>query len=260
MMKDFFDVLSECISCITTKQWVGVIGLSFVLALLCRFICVNYTKLWNKRFHAKALHHFICGIAVVLTVLFTTWFYAFGNLSGIVYRVVDEWEEQLVEDDEWSDETFERAYLAVEKVAPNAFSGLARPGEDGCFIPLHTEKMIQVCVTAYVDAACESFGTNHPYLDMLIHAKSGVSEETVTQDINDYFENEGNSYPAERGITLAAAHIREELVRQIPETVTKTRWILFLLFVTVQLIPFGWIGYCAYKDLSISRRNRYNCM
>jgi hypothetical protein len=251
MIKDFFDVLSECISLLSAGQWTGVLMVSFVLAILCWVICVYYTKLWNKRFHVKAQHHFICGIAVALTFMFSIWYYAFGNLEGLVLNIVNEWEKALLEDGEWSDATFEQAYLAVEEIAPDAFHGRARPGEEDCsIIPLHTEEMIQTCVTIYVDAACESFGTKHPYLDMLIHAKSGISEETITQDIKAYFENE-DTYPLERGIALAAEHIREELVRQAPETVAKTRWILFLLFVTVQLIPFGWIGYCAYKDLHI---------
>jgi hypothetical protein len=255
MIKDFFEVLSECMSCITPKQWIGITGMSFALALLCWFVCVHYTKLWNKRFHVKTLHHFICGIAVVFTVLFTVWFYAFGNLSGIVRRIVDEWETQLVEDPEWNTATFERAYLAVEKGTPEAFRGLARPGDKDCFIPVNTEEMTQTCVTTYVDAACESFDTNHPYLNMLVQAKPGISEEAFTQDMQTYFREHSGSYPLGRGVTLAAAHIRETLVEQAPGTVAKTRWILFLLFLTVQLIPFGWIGYCAYGDLHIRQTN-----
>jgi hypothetical protein len=252
MIKDFFDVLSECISCLTGKQWGGVILVSLALAVLSWIVCVYYTKLWNKRFHVKPLHHFICGIAVVLTVLFTLWFYAFGNLEEIVYRIVDEWEEQLIADEEWGNGTFEQAFLAVEKVNPDVFRGLARPGEKDCFIPIYTDEMRQTCVTAYVDAACESFHTNHRYLNMLIHAEAGLSEEALTQDIVTYFkETDKGWYPLERAVALAASYIREELVAQAPGTVVKTRWLLVFLFLLVQSVPFGWIGYCAYKDLHI---------
>ncbi|MDR1130290.1 MAG: hypothetical protein LBK96_04850 [Prevotellaceae bacterium] len=257
MIKDFFDVLSECISDLTGKQWIGIIWASLGLAALCWFVCVYYTKLWNNRFHVKPRHHFICGIAVILTVLFTLSFRAFGNLEEIVCRTVDEWEEQLVTDDEWGNETFEQAYLAVEKVNPDAFRGLARPGEENCFIPIYTDEMTKTCVTAYVDAACGSFRTNHRYLNMLVHAEVGLSEEAITQDIVTYFKETGKDrYPLERAVALAARYIREELVAQAPGTVAKTRWLLAFLFLLVQSVPFGWIGYCAYKDLRI--RNEYN--
>ncbi|MDR1866247.1 MAG: hypothetical protein LBR08_11835 [Bacteroidales bacterium] len=258
MIKDFFDILSECISLLGAGQWTGVLTVSFVLAILCWVICVYYTKLWNKRFHVKAQHHLICGIAVALTFLFSIGYYAFGNLENIVLEIVDEWEEELVTDGEWSDATFEKAWLAVEEVNPAAFLNVPQPGDEDSYIPFTSDEMQQTCITTYVDAACESFKTDHPYLNTLIHAEAGLSEEVIDTDVTDFFNNNpGSAYLHNNAIALAAEHIRDELILQAPGTVTKTRLLLVLLFLLIQLIPFGWIGYCAYQDLHIRQQTIY---
>jgi len=118
--------------------------------------------------------------------------------------------------------------------------------------------MIQICVETYVEAACSDFSTVHPFLNLMLSAQPGISEDEIRNDIYGYFQiNRTDAYPLERAVKIAADHIRESLLEQSPKTVWKTRMILILLFLAVQMFPFGIIGYCAYKDLKVVR-NTYS--
>jgi hypothetical protein len=92
----------------------------------------------------------------------------------------------------------------------------------------------------------------------MLSARPGVSEDEIEYDIREYFRNNpGTMYPLERAVEIAAEHISESLLEQSPKTVWKTQLILIILFMVVQLIPFGTIGYFAYKDLKIGKYNYF---
>lgn len=59
------------------------------------------------------------------------------------------------------------------------------------------------------------------------------------------------SYQVKDAVRLVAKTIREDLEKQAPRVVKLSRIILVILFLLVQLIPFGLIGYAAYKNLKI---------
>ena len=258
MIRDFFDIISQCIAAVSSGAFFGVLLLSLLLGALCWIGCSYYTRLWHKRFHVRFQHHLLCVIAAVLTVVFTIMFQAVGNLELIVDDLIDNWNEELLEDYEWSGQTFETAYYAVKEINPAAFAGVPEPGRSGSYIPFATDRMMQVCVTTYVEEACNNFSTQHPFLDLMLSAQAGVSEEEITGDIREYFRTNSGMYPLNRAVAIAARYISEILLEQSPKTVWKTRLILVMLFLAVQLIPFGTIGYCAYKDLRKGKQT-YSC-
>jgi len=63
--------------------------------------------------------------------------------------------------------------------------------------------------------------------------------------------NVGKSYQVKDAVKLVAKTISEDLKKQAPRVVKLSRMILVILFLLVQLIPFGFIGYAAYKNLKI---------
>jgi len=249
MLKDFIEILLQCVSFTGIGILSGVVLLSLALGALCWIACSYYTRLWNKRFHVKLRHHLLCGIAALLTVIFTVLFYTVGNLEFIVNEMIDSWNEKLVENAQWHTQTYTIAFYAVKEQYPGEFRDVPEPGRKNSYIPFNNNSMIQTCVETYVNEACANFSTMHPLLDKMLSVRSGISEEKITKDIQDYFRTRKNVYPLNRAIVIAARHIRESLLEQSPKTVWKTRLILAALFLAVQLIPFGTIGYCAYKDL-----------
>jgi hypothetical protein len=73
----------------------------------------------------------------------------------------------------------------------------------------------------------------------------------VDADVKNYFETVSRSYPPPRAISLAASQMKKELDIQVPRVVTIFRSIAVGLFIIVQLIPFGLIGFAAYNDIKV---------
>ena len=202
----------------------------------------------------RAKHHALCGMAALFTTLFTVTFYAVGFLRPIVNEMIDKWSEELLENNDFHTQTYEIAYYAVKELSPKDFEGIPEPGKKGTYILFRNDRMRQVCVETYVSEACKDFSTLHPFLDKMLSALPGLSEKDINDDITDYFkQHPGEMYPLNRAIEISARYIREGLLEQSPKTVRKTRWLLVMLFIAVQLIPFGTIGYYAYKDLKIGK-------
>jgi len=250
MVQDFFNIISQCVALVSGGAFFVVLLVSLVLGALCWMLCSNYTKLWHRNFHVRLQHHLLCGIAAVLTVFFTLWFYAVGNLEFIVDEIIDQWNERLINDEEWNAQTYETAFYAVKEEYPREFTGVPEPGRQNSVIPINNDHMMQICVETYVNEACADFSTLHPFLDKILRAKPGISEDEIKSDIREFFrKNPGETYPLVRAVVIAAEYIREILLEQSPKTVRKTRWILVAFFLAAQLIPFGVITYCANEDL-----------
>jgi len=256
MVRDFFEILSQCIASVNSGVFFRVVLLALMLGTLCWVGCSYSSRLWHKRFHVKVKHHVLCAIAAVLTVVFTVLFCAVGNLKFIVNDMIDQWSEKLLENDEWHSQTYTKAFYAVKELYPDEFSGVPQPGTANSYIPFNNEEMKQICVKMYVIEACNNFSTRHPFLDKILKARPGISKEDIINDIREYFKiNTNGIYPLCRAVVIATEHIREGLLKQSPKTVRKTRGILVALFLAVQMFPFGMIGYCAYKELKIFNFN-----
>ena len=248
MAKDFLDIIFQCIAAVDSSAL--LILLALALGALCWVACSYYTRLWHKRFHMRTQHHVLCAIAAVLTAMFTVTFRAVANLEYIANEIIEGWSENLVNDNVWNSQTYGIAFYAVKVRFPDQFGGIPEPGRQDSYIPFNNDAMMQLCVKTYVNEARNNFSTHRPFLDRMLRARPGISEEEIQEDIHTFFRNNpGQRYPLSRAVSIAAAHIREGLLIQSPKTVWKTRLILVFLFLGVQLIPFGTITYCASKDL-----------
>ena len=256
MVRDLFNIIFKCIASMDSGELFVALLLAVVLGALCWVACSYYTRLWHKRFHVRPQHHILCAIAAIFTVVFTVQFRAVGNLEYIVDDMIDNWYEDLTEDANFHNETYATAFYTLKDMYPDYFTGIPEPGNRGSVIPYRNENMIHKCVEIYVKAAVSNFSTQHPFLNMMLSARPGISESEITSDIHGFFkENPCKTYNLVHAVEIAAKHIQESLFKQSPKTVWKTRLILVLLFLGVQLIPFGTITYCANEDL---KRGRYN--
>ena len=258
MIKDFFSILTSCVDYLSTKEHLLLLFISILFGGICWLLCASYTKLWNKHFYVKTKHHILCGIAALLTIFFVYGFYSVRYLEDLAIDVVEKWEISLLEDNEWANITFEKAFYAVKKVDPASFKGYREPKNGGQTVPLETQVAVQTFAETYVYEACESFATEYSFLNRLLKVKAGISKEVIGDDINDYFDEGHEIYPAEQAIDLAAWYIESELIAQAPAIVNKTRTVLSLLFLLIQIIPFSIIGYIAYRDLKVKRYNYNN--
>ena len=255
MIRDLFNIINKCIAYMSGGEFSVAILIAVLLGALCWVACSYYTRLWHRRFHVRPQHHLLCAVAALLTVVFTVQYRAVGNLEYVVDHIIDDWYEHLTEDREFHSDTYELAFYTLKEDYPAAFGGVPTPGSNDSYIPFANDAMMQTCVEIYVDEACANFSTQHPFLNMMLKARPGISQDEIEQDIREFFRrNPGTRYPLGRAVDIAANHIRESLLEQSPKTVWKTRLILVFLFLGVQLVPFGIITYCANEDL---KRGRY---
>ena len=251
MIKDFLHIIVAGLQLLSQIQLFKVIVAAFILSALFWIINSYYTRLWNKSFQVSPKHHLICGASALLTFFFVLSFAGIRHLRPVSERTVRNWSSQLKEDQLWNDQIFSKAYYAVKKTGRENFENIPPPGSEGSIIPFSAEASLILSAEIYADEACRDFSKKHRFLTILLSAKPTISNALIKKDMDDYFKTEGNIYPLERAVQLASNQIMTELLVKTPRVVRVARAILVLIFILVQIIPFGIIGYFAYKDLKI---------
>lgn len=251
MIKDFLHIIIWGLQLLSQMQLFKVIVSALLLSAIFWIINSYYTKLWNKSFHVSLKHHLICAVSALLTFFFVLSFAGIRYLRPVSERIVTNWSSQLREDQLWNDQIYSKAYFAVKETGRENFTNIPLPGNNGSYIPFSREASLILSAELYASEACRDFSKKHHFLTLLLSARPTISNELIRKDMNYYFKKEGNIYPLERAVQLASNQIMTELLKKTPRVVRVARTILFLIFVLVQTIPFGIIGYFAYKDLKI---------
>lgn len=227
--------------------WI-VVALGF--SALCWWICTHYTKLWNKRYRVKQGFHIICSISAIITFLAVLSFIGLKNTKLVAREMVDEWEYDIVEDYELQNSIFLKAYETVADSGLEKMNGYPHPSIGGDLIPMnHQETQFKVS-KIYAEGVCEDFHHNNPFLGWFLKTDEGVPTEMIAADQENFFKNTPNgTYTLGDGFNLGVKHISKQLQEQTPRIVKVTRLWLVMFFLAIQLIPFGIIGFLAYKDL-----------
>ncbi len=250
MFRNFLHIIREGLSMDGAGKLVLWIVVAIAFSALCWWACTHYTKLWNKRYHVTDGFHVLCGVAALVTFFAVLAFIGLKNTKPVAEEMVKEWSEEVVDNPALSNRCFKEAFYAVKQAGKENMRGLRTPENGGNFIPMnHTETLVLVS-HLYASRACEDFGQKYPFIGHFLKADDQLSTETVKKDIQAFFRTHpGGTYNLNHGFELAVGLIREGLQAQTGRIVRITRTWLVLLFLLVQLIPFGAIGYLAYQDL-----------
>ncbi len=225
-----------------------LIGL--VLAALCWYICSVYARSWNRRFHIRFSHHVLCAFASILTLFFAVIFPALAYTKEAALASIDLWKYQLNLDSPWAAATFARAYEEVKRLGIEDFSRVPPPGAPNSFIPTNHDESRQVAALAYANEACRHFDDRRPFLSKVVWSSPGVPSRTIFNDVHQWHQTNPN-YPPSRAIEIAAGQIRQGLEPQVPRVVYLSRIAVLILFALVQAVPFGLIGWAAYRDIKV---------
>ena len=254
MFSALTSLITKGLHLLNRDQLLKVIMGALLLASLCWCFYSWYTKLWNKSFQVSTKHHLICAVSALLTFFFVLAFVGIRNLRPVVEATVGGWSSGLRENKEWQDRTFREAYDALKNTGWEDFIQVPPPDHADPYLPFSGESSMMLAANRYAEEACRDFSKNHSFLDRILPSGSRISKEMIKKDMDDYFRTEGNLYPMQRAVDLASLRTRNELLQKTPRVVFLGRTILIMLFLLVQLIPFGIIGYCAYQDLKISNK------
>ena len=225
-----------------------VLGGALFLSALCWWTCSIYSHLWNKRFRVSVIHHVMCAFAAIITLLAAIVFVTLKHAHTAASISVEAWKIELGLDKIWASNTFATAYDRVKALGLEDFSK-APPPPSGSTIPAVNERSQIECALTYASSAANYFNHRRPYLSSIASAKSEIPRDVLRNDIRLHFATIGNTYPTEKAITLVGNEIRQELGTKLPRVVKVLRIQLFVVFLLCQLIPFGLVGWAAYRDL-----------
>lgn len=257
LLKDLFILLYTCVEKLAALRAynfriVFIIGL--LLGVICWIACSYYSRLWNLRYRITITHHILCGIAAILTFVFTLIFSGLQYTKEAAYVLIDIWQKiEINLDENWKHQTFEKAYKKVKLLGTEDFSKYPSPAEGGRVIPTTKNESYNAVAEIYANEAVQHFKEAHSYLSKILWAKSDTPARVIYNDIERFFKaNRGGRYSTEDAIGLAGKLIKQGLDLQVPRVVTISQIVIVFLFFLVQSIPFALIGYSAYKDLKIT--------
>jgi len=255
LVKDLFDLLIKCVERFQSSDFTSfrnVIILGIFMGTVCWIACSYYSRLWNLKYRIKLTHHILCGIAAILTFIFTLLFMSLTYTKEAAYAVIAVWQHDINADLYWGNKTFQKAYDEIKALGVEDFTNYPSPAEGGKLIPISQNKSRETWTTVYTTEAIQHFKEKHPYLSKILWAESEIPAQVIRDDIERFFKsNPGTSYSAKEAINLAAKYIKQGLDDQVPRVVPISRMVVTILFFLTQSIPFGLIGYAAYKDIKI---------
>lgn len=255
MLKNFLQIIAEGLRMDGAAWIVFYILLALSFSALVWWVCTHYTKLWNKVYEVTPSFHILCGIAALITFFTTLGFIGLKNMKPVAEQMVEEWSEDVMYDNELSSGCFRDAYYAIRDSGLENMRGYRAPEQGGDLIPISRRETQVLVGQIYAGNACRDFSRRYPFIGYFLKAKDGVPAEMIARDIDTFFHSgKSLTYPLEQGFVLAIDKISSDLQAQCGRIVRVCRGWLLLLFVLVQLIPFGLIGYLAYKELSLMRR------
>jgi hypothetical protein len=248
---DFIVLIALCCGAMlaTEPQIFGVYAVGgFIVAGLCWYCCSIYTRLWNRRFHLKLRHHLICAFSALLTFCFVLTFACMSHLKDASIASIAAWELQIRADTEWSIVTYSQAFQKVMDLGIENFNGVAPPGFADSRIPTLHDESRRTVAAVYANEACRHFSRSRPFLSMVTWARPELPADIVFEDVR-RIQSEQPDYPPERAIGLAAEQIRAGLIPQTPHVAFVTRVCASALFLLVQSVAFGLIGWAASREI-----------
>jgi len=234
------------------KEFANVLLVSAVLAVSCWVGANYYVRLWNLRFRTTLIHQVLCSFAALCTLVFALLFASLKYTKPAADLVIDTWKFQIIGDPVWGSNSYRTAYQEVKALGLEDFSATLPPDQGG-LIPATHQQSIKKFAEVYANAAVREFRTGHPFLSKILWARWDIPAKLIDKKATEFFRaNPGAMYPAREAVNIAAEEIKSGLQAQTDRIVPVARTILILLFLIVQLIPFGIIGYAAYKDLKVT--------
>lgn len=254
MLLDLLSLLGGAVAVFFLKNprgFVLAVAVGVLLAALCWYGCFAYTRLWNRRFHVKPAHHMLCAVAALITLLFSLLYPALGYVREAGEVSVAAWEATIRRDSVWATATFRNAHQAVRSLGIEDFRGVPPPSSPGSWIPTSHDRSRQEAASTYATSACIHFARSRPFLSKVVWVRPGIPAEVVFEDVHRWHQRNPN-YPPERAIGLAVQQIRAGLIAQVPRLVSIFRILAVVVFFLAQGVPFGLVGWAAYRDIKVT--------
>jgi hypothetical protein len=226
-----------------------------VLAAICWFVAVNYTRLWNTRYRPGAIHYVLCGIAAFITLLSTVAYFALDHSQDAAKNQIEKWKNALKQNQAFTDREMIAAYWAEDKAGLVDRTVFPPPGtpqfQAKPQYPSGTEAGERIAAKIWAEAAVKNYQDNNPFLSSLILPVRKPADIWYADEKAYRTKNPGQLYYVENGLAAVAAAMRDDIAKQAQRLIPETRTALVLVFFFVQLVPFSLLGWAAYRDIKV---------
>ena len=253
LIYDFLSLVFGSIVILTghPKEFAVTLVIAFVLAGLGWYGAANYSKLWNLQFRTTATHAILCLVAAILTFVFVVLFVSFKYTQEAAESSIEAWGSGVVKDDAFLESVAQRGYDEVKKLGIEDFS---KPTLHGGY-PIEKPESKKKNAEVFASSTIEYFIHNHPFLSKIVWSKETVPQQTVERivaRIIQFFDSKQESLPAKIEVQFAVDELKPLLREGAIRVVPIARGIIVALFLLVQLLPFGLIGWAAWRDLKVT--------
>jgi len=245
MIGDFLLFVIEMVALLwrnSHAMFFAVCALGVVLGGGAWWLAIWIAHNYNRQFSLYLQHHFYCTLVATTTVLFTLIFSAFSYTSLVVDQRVYNWQDFILADKEWCENTFRQAYEAVYELKDASetqlvdFTGFPHPDTgQPTEIPTKniydSKKPEQVIAQTYANGAVSHFQSYYPLFSKIYGVHPEPVEEVIFKDMD---RVSGGSYMLAGAIQLASEQIRQELKEQAPRVIVISRSFLVCVFFLIQ--------------------------
>lgn len=259
-MSTLHNVLQLLLDCIqqtaaSTARFSGVLVSGVAVAMLAHCACFYSVRLWNRKFHMKLQHHFICGVAGLVTLFFMLSFHSLTHVEQVVKHQVDDWREHLENDGEFNEKMAWAIYKSFKERWPAEQTNPKYP-PPSTTIPDGKEKdAAHMTASAITKEAAEDFDGRFPVLRRII----GASQQKVEQAAKDSMLPEMISalrtpdgrYRYKAALVHVAHAIESDLSPKVPRVVVWSRAALVVAFLLIQAMAFGLVGWLGQIDIQV---------
>lgn len=255
LLIDTVETLKACVVMFAadSMNWfiIALVG-GVLLGGLTWWFCSVFAKLWNTRYNLTVSHHALCALSALLVFSAVVLGFSVKYTQAVAEMILDNWAEQLKEDDEWRQDNFTECYDAVKATGKENFAAYPDPRDGGNRIPIDLPASQELMGTITVKNAIGNFKTTHPFLATVLYADNEVPASIVFADVKSFFSaNKGGTYPHENAIRIAVNHVKSGLEVQTPKVVLYSQMILGGLFVVIFLLTLVAISIGAYTDIKV---------
>ena len=234
------------------KEFATTLGVAFALSGLGWWGAANYSKLWNLQFRTTATHTILCLLAAILTFVFVVLFVSLKYTKDAAENSIDAWRAVSTREMSWETSTHRKAYNEIKQLGIEDFT--TAKAVSGT-IPLTQTASRNKLAEVYAAAAIEDFQAKRPFLSKIVWIRYAVPQQTIGQiekRISQFFASESSTIPADKIVEYTAEALKTPLHEGTARVVPIARSIIIVLFILVQLVPFGLIGWAAWRDLKVT--------
>ena len=234
----------------TNHEFGITLGVGIVLSAVCWFGCSHYSRLWNTRYRVTLTHHSLCAATGVLTLFFAISWRALEHTQEVSEKAVSEWVWTINQDREWSDAISTEVWRNVRALGIEDFD---RPEYAQMKSTPVTHDASRLKAASTISQGCvRHFKDRHPFLSAILKARSEVPMEVLQIDIKSWFGANKGVYGIDQGIKLVSTQLKQELGSSLDRIVPTYRISAVFIFLFLQAVPFGLVGFAAYRDLKIT--------